>query len=309
MLALIKDRSGVQLRKTEPPKPGSGEVVIKVMCAGLCRTDVYIAQGFLSAETHRILGHECSGMVCRLGPDTKSSRLGDRVVVFPWLGCGVCEFCRDEPTGYLCPDRQFLGRDIDGCFAEFMAVPERCCVALPEQVSWQAGAYLEPLAAALGVLKTPVRQATRLGVLGDNRIAALTRLVLKEFGKCDPVQVTDETANTFDLIVEAEATESSLQRALSLLKPDGVLVLKSRPAENVLWPIRLQVEKEITTIGVSYGTLQMATLLLRKHHSLFAPLWNEPTPIDGWNEAFEAELRGEEARKSFFLPQEHPCAV
>ena len=121
--------------------------------------------------------------------------------------------------------------------------------------------------------------------------------------------MTDEAANTFDLIVESEATEKSLHRALSLLKPDGVLVLKSRPAENVRWPLRLQVEKEITTIGVSYGSLKMATLLLSKNHTLFAPLWNEPTPIDDWSEAFEAELKGEEARKSFFLPQEHPCAV
>ena len=103
MLALIKGHSGVELRSTDPPKPGSGEVVVKVMCAGLCRTDVYVAQGLLGTESPRILGHECSGVVCRLGPDTRSSRLGDRVAVFPWLGCGYCEFCRDEPTGYPGP--------------------------------------------------------------------------------------------------------------------------------------------------------------------------------------------------------------
>ena len=128
MLALVKDHSGVELKNTDPPKPGPGEVVVKVMCAGLCRTDVYVAQGLLGTELPRILGHECSGLVCRVGSDTKS-RLGDRVAVFPWLGCGFCKFCRDEPSGYLCPERQLLGRDVDGCFAEFMAVPERCCVA------------------------------------------------------------------------------------------------------------------------------------------------------------------------------------
>lgn len=309
MLALIKDRSGTELRKVKPPTPGPGEVVVKVMCAGLCRTDVYVSQGLLTSDLPRILGHECAGVVCQLGPDTRTSKLGDRVSVFPWLGCGHCEFCREESTGYLCPERQFLGRDIDGCFAEFMAIPERCCVALPPQLSWQAGAYLEPLTAALGVLKTPVRKAARLGVLGDNRIAALTRLVLKEFGKCEPERVTDEAENSFDLLIEAEATESSLNRAVHLLKPDGVLVLKSRPAGNVAWPLRLQVEKEITTIGVSYGSLQMATLFLNKHRDLFASLWSEPVPIDGWKEAFEAEQRGEEAQKVFFLPQEHPCAV
>ena len=67
MRALCKTETGVELRSLQPSQPGPGEVVIKVMCAGLCRTDIYVAQGDLSSELPRTLGHECSGVICRLG--------------------------------------------------------------------------------------------------------------------------------------------------------------------------------------------------------------------------------------------------
>ncbi|MFA7481922.1 MAG: alcohol dehydrogenase catalytic domain-containing protein [Vulcanimicrobiota bacterium] len=305
MRALLKDGQGVALQTVSPPRPEEGEVVVKVMCAGLCRTDLYVADGLLSTPLPRILGHEGSGVICRLGNAVLKHKLGERVAVFPWIGCGMCASCRAEPLGYLCPERKFLGWHIDGCFAEFMVVPERCCVSLPDQVSWQAGAYLEPLTAALGVLKAPVRQARSLAVVGDNRIASLTRMVLKEFGKCE----LSEEEQGLDLLVETEATTDSVERAMERLKPGGVLVLKSRPARSVEWPVRLQVEKAITAVGIGYGNVQMALLLLRQHRNLFSTLWKEPVPIDAWEKDFFAERDGEESQKVFFLPQEHPCAV
>jgi D-arabinose 1-dehydrogenase-like Zn-dependent alcohol dehydrogenase len=307
MLALIKSESGVGLAKTERPRPTDGEVVVKVMCAGLCRTDLYVTDGLLSVDSPRILGHECAGVICQTGPGVSPERLGERVAVFPWIGCGKCRYCAQESLGYLCSERRFLGWHTDGCFAEFMAVPADRCITLPEEVDFQAGAYLEPLTAALGVLKTPVKEAGRLAVLGDNRIADLTRLVLREFGGCE-VSDIDEEENSFDLLVETNATEKSLRQAFHLLKPDGVLVLKSRPPAGVNWPVRLQVEKEITTIGASYGHVKMALLFLKTKGETFEPLWQTPGSIDGWSKAFDEERGGEDRHKVFFLPQEHSCA-
>lgn len=308
MLALQRSDSGVALTRVEPPRPASGEVVVKVMCAGLCRTDMYVADGSLSIDSPRILGHECAGVICQLGPEVSPQRLGERVAVFPWIGCGDCLYCAEESLGYLCPDREFLGWHRDGCFAEFMAVPEGCCLTLPQEVSFQAGAYLEPLTAALGILKTPVKKARRPTVMGSNRIAALTRLVLREFAGTEVHEISDEESS-FDLIVETEATSESLHRALRLLQPDGLLILKSRPAKSVEWPVRLQVEKEITTMGVSYGNVNMAMLFLKNKHQELSSLWHTPTSIDDWNQAFDSERQGRELQKVFFLPQEHSCAV
>jgi len=79
-------------------------------------------------------------------------------------------------------------------------------------------------------------------------------------------------------------------------------VVKSRPAQGVEWPVRLQVEKEITALGASYGSPELALLLLEKKKHLFTPLWNEPKPLHDWADHFAPEVSGEE-RKTFFLPQ------
>lgn len=307
MWALLKDVDGTSFRKCERPHPGPREVVVKVMCAGLCRTDVYLADGKLTTEHPRVLGHEGSGVICQLGEGVAQERLGERVAVFPWIGCGVCEICLDDPEhlGATCPKRRFLGRDLDGCFAEFMRVPVDRCVRLPDGIGFTAGAYLEPVMAALGVLKTPVRRAKRVGVLGTNRIARLTRIVLQEFGGCELIDA--QAPSSYDLLIETDASERSLTTAFELLRPGGVLVVKSRPAESPVWPVRMQVEKEITSMGVGYGTVKMALLCLKTKQHLFQEIWSEPRSLNCWKEAFQKERQGEENRKVFFLPQDHAC--
>lgn len=306
MRALCKTETGVELRSLQPPQPGPGEVVIKVMCAGLCRTDIYVAQGDLSSELPRTLGHECSGVICRLGEGVPQEHLGERVTVFPWSGCQRCEQCLSHNlTGAAkCPQRQFLGWQVDGAFATFLKVKESQCVALPSAVDFQAGAYFEPLLAALGVLVAPWKQAVSPAILGDNRIASLTSIILRDYARCEHKQVVigEASSDQFDLLIEMSATTESLAEAFRILKPGGVLVVKSRPAQGVEWPVRLQVEKEITALGASYGSPELALLILEKKKHLFTPLWNEPKPLHDWADHFAPEVSGEE-RKTFFLPQ------
>ena len=308
MRALVKTESSLKLTEHPRPRPGAGEVLVKVMCAGLCRTDLYLARGQLPLESPRVLGHECAGVVCQLGPDVDQDKLGARVAVFPWLACRGCEFClsEQEKLGYLCPNRRFLGWHRDGCFAEYLSVPVDRCFSLPEKLSFRAGAYLEPLTAALGLLKSPVRQAESVAILGDNRIAQLSSILLTHLAKVEyeSLSIAEGPSNKFDLVVETEASEKSLTRALESLRPGGVLVLKSKPAENVLWPLRLQVEKDIKTFAVSYGSLQMAMMVLSNRASLFEHVWREPVPLSQWHGEFEKAWAGDEKSKCFFSPQE-----
>lgn len=306
MKALTKTDGGVKILEVTPPNPAPGEVVVKVMCAGLCRTDIYLAQGKLNCDTPRILGHECAGVISRLGKDVEQDRLGERVAVFPWLGCGRCAYCLAdaEKMQFLCPERRFLGQDIDGCFAEFVVVPQDRCLPLDESISFQAGSYLEPLVAALGVLRAPLRKAKDIAVMGKSRIATLTSVVLQELAKCEHQVLSGEKGeeNAFDIVVETQATESSLEHAMRVLRPDGLLVLKSRPAESVAWPVRLQVEKEISTMAVSYGSLRMARMILKSKPHLFWDIWNTPVPLNEWQGPFEEARAGREQGKTFFLP-------
>lgn len=307
MRALVKTKSGLNFTEVPVKAPGAGEVTVRVQCAGLCRTDLQVAAGELATEFPRILGHECSGVICRLGAGVDQARLGERVAVFPWLACSACEFCRNDQDklGYLCPQRKFLGWQVDGCFAEFLVLPADRCFPLGEEIDFQAGAYFEPLTAALGVNRAPLKQARTVAVMGGNRIAALTSLVLSECAQVehDLLEPGKAHENSYDLVIESEATPEKISIALHSLRPNGVLVLKSRPPGPVDWPVRLQVEKELTVTAFSYGSPRLARLLLEKRPQLFRPLWQNPVPLSNWKAEFEREWAGMEDKKVFFQPQ------
>jgi propanol-preferring alcohol dehydrogenase len=125
MRAMLFDAPGRPLRPAEvaEPKPESGQLLIEVGACGVCRTDLHLVDGELSAgHTPLILGHQIVGTVAG----------SDRRVGVPWLGwtCGRCEFCRSGREN-LCDLARFTGRDIDGGFAELTVADERFCFDLP----------------------------------------------------------------------------------------------------------------------------------------------------------------------------------
>ena len=296
MRALVRSRNGAELRTIPIPKPKPGEVLIEVRIAGLCRTDVYAATGGLEVPEGRVLGHEFSGIVRKLGDGVSAEWMDRSVAVFPWLGCGECTDCQAEPLQVHCFKRRFVGIEVDGCFAEFMVFPTHRLFTLPEGCTFQAGAYAEPLASVLGVLKTQFRAGDKIAVLGDNRIASLTRIVLEEIGGLD----LTEDLDSLDVLIETGLSEKSAPKALSYLRPGGTLILKSRPARGLIWPLRRQVEREIRTLALGYGSVQKALSLLAHRPESFQSLWNEPTRLEEWPKLFAAESEGKEERKSFF---------
>jgi 2-desacetyl-2-hydroxyethyl bacteriochlorophyllide A dehydrogenase len=125
------------------PEPGPKEVLVRIKAAGLCGTDLHIAlEGTIpTARTPIILGHEGAGVIAALGEGVTGWQIGDRVCFLPHVPCGECWYCtRNRET--LCPRTQILGLHRDGTFAEFVAVPARCLVALPEDIPFELGAIL-----------------------------------------------------------------------------------------------------------------------------------------------------------------------
>jgi threonine dehydrogenase-like Zn-dependent dehydrogenase len=153
MRAAVIERSGsVTVREIPLPCP-DGLALVRVAQAGICGTDVKIAAGDIPVTTPRVLGHEMTGWVESPGP-RGIVPAGAPVLVNPALFCGHCDLCRrDLPQ--LCRDGALLGRDVDGCFAEFVAVDETCLHAIP--------ADLPPAEAALlQILSTCVHAQDRL---------------------------------------------------------------------------------------------------------------------------------------------------
>ncbi len=123
----------------EIPEPRVGEIRIKVITCGVCRTDIHIAEGDLPLKrTPLVLGHEVVGIVDKVGEGVQRFRPGVRVGV-AWLhsACGTCKFCRSRREN-LCPDARFTGWDADGGFAEYTTVHEDFAFALGDKLSFEA---------------------------------------------------------------------------------------------------------------------------------------------------------------------------
>jgi propanol-preferring alcohol dehydrogenase len=125
MRAMRYERVGEPLRpaRVPVPTPGPGQVLLRVLACGVCRTDLHLLDGEVAiAEPPRILGHQIVGAVVGEG----------RRVGVPWLGwtCGECEYCLSGREN-LCPRARFTGRDIDGGFAEYAIADERYCFPIP----------------------------------------------------------------------------------------------------------------------------------------------------------------------------------
>jgi alcohol dehydrogenase, propanol-preferring len=134
MRAMALERQRQPLRPVErpEPEPGPGQVLIAVAACGVCRTDLHIVDGELSAPKLPLVpGHQIVGTVAAAGEGAERFALGERVGV-PWLGwtCGECRYCRSGREN-LCDRARFTGRDLDGGFAEFAVADERFCFPLP----------------------------------------------------------------------------------------------------------------------------------------------------------------------------------
>jgi L-iditol 2-dehydrogenase len=156
MRALVFEEPGrMTLRRMPTPTPGAGELLIRVHAAAICGTDLRILAGTKTREVRRghPIGHECAGTVAAIGAGVEGYRLGQRVGVCVVVSCGQCAYCRSDREN-LCETRITLGYATDGAFADYMLIPALAVrrgnvFALPDGVSMEAAALIEPLACCL----------------------------------------------------------------------------------------------------------------------------------------------------------------
>jgi threonine dehydrogenase-like Zn-dependent dehydrogenase len=305
MQAVMRDGRGVGLRRVPVPELTlADDVRIHVSVAGLCRTDLLVASGQLPAATPLVLGHEFAGSVDAVGPLVEGVKPGDRVAVNPVFGCGRCAVCANDPIN--CPRRTMLGIDRDGAFAEFVTVPAANLFPVPPDVDDLAAAYAEPVAAALAVFNADLDPDDHGLVLGDNRLARLVELVLRDagFGTLTMVaSLGDRQAfrdDTFDFAIETGLDGPTLDDLIRVIKPAGTLVLKSRQAGRMDADFALAVRKQLTIRGVNYGPFPRAVGLIAEGRLDLSGLIGPTYPLERWAEAFEAAV--DESSKVFLSP-------
>jgi propanol-preferring alcohol dehydrogenase len=226
MRAIVFEQVGRPLRAIErpPPQAGAGQLLLRVLACGVCRTDLHLLDGELPiAAPPRILGHQIVGLV-----EGEQRRVG-----VPWLGwtCGECRYCRGGREN-LCPRARFTGRDLDGGMAEHTVADERFCFAIPDGYPDEQAA---PLLCAGLIGYRSLRMcgdAERLGLYGFGAAAHILAQVAAWQGRrvFAFTRPGDEAAQAFALKLGAQWAGSSEQTppeeldAAIVFAPDGALV-------------------------------------------------------------------------------------
>src|SRR5829696_4896175 len=175
MKALRVNNRRASVSDVGTPEP-RGEALVRVLRSGICNTDLEIVKGY--ADFNGTIGHEFVGVVeaCFDLPDL----IGTRVVGEINAGCGRCEVCLTGDSRH-CPSRTVLGiHGRDGAHAEFLTLPSRNLLPVPDDVSDANAVFAEPLAAAYGIAeRVEIERETRVAVIGDGKLGLLCAMTAK----------------------------------------------------------------------------------------------------------------------------------
>ncbi|MEJ2717893.1 MAG: alcohol dehydrogenase catalytic domain-containing protein [Deltaproteobacteria bacterium] len=306
MKALIFDGK-IALRDIPVPDPGPDDSLVRVLMAGICKTDVEITRGYMSFSG--VLGHEFVGIVER---SSDPSLVDARVVGEINVGCGTCTACMKGMERH-CAHRTVLGiLGRDGAMAEYLAFPTANLRIVPDSLSDEQAVFTEPLAAALEILEqVKVEPDNRVLVIGDGKLGLLVSMVLRLTG-CDlllvgkhpeklelfagiggRISLLDQfsrTDDTFDIVVEASGHPSGWELGVSRVRPRGTLVLKSTYQGTLTFNAAPLVIDEITVVGSRCGQFGPALRLMEYALVDPTPLISGTFSLDRAEEAFRRSM-------------------
>lgn len=278
MHAVVFGPEGARFEPQYPePVATAGDTVVRVLCAGICETDLQLLRGYMGFRG--VPGHEFVG-IAEDGP-----LQGRRVVGEINCSCHDCEMCRRGLPNH-CPNRTVIGiLERNGAFADRVCVPHRNLHAVPDEVATLAAVFTEPLAAAFQMpAQVRLDRNTSVVMLGDGRLGNLCAQVLAHQGcgvtvvgkhprKLDmlarlglqTVLLTDlDKTRTADVVVDCTGSAMGLAAALQLVKPRGTVVLKTTVAGEQSLSLAPVVIDEVTIVGSRCGPFPPALAALRE---------------------------------------------
>nr|WP_162616076.1 NAD(P)-dependent alcohol dehydrogenase [Paenibacillus lutimineralis] len=234
--AVLNKPMDIELKQVPVPGIKEDEALIRVHCIGVCGSDVHYYEhgriGRYVVEKPIILGHELAGEVVQVGAGVTNVSVGDRVAVEPGVACGRCEYCKSGRYN-LCPDVVFMATPpVDGAWAEYVAVRSDFLFQLPDGISFEQGALLEPLSVGMhAMIRGRVNPSDRLLVTGLGPIGLLAIQAAKIYGVTE-IYATDIVPFRQDLAIEMGATavinpakEDLKERIAELTSGRGVTVI------------------------------------------------------------------------------------
>ncbi len=336
-----------QLEYKDVPMPeiGPEDVMIQVKACGICGSDVHGMDGSSGRRIPPIImGHEAAGVIAELGSGVLNGpwEVGDRVTFDSMIYCGECEYCLRGQTN-LCDNRQVVGVSPGdyrrhGAFAEFVVVPARVLFKLPDELSFEKAALIEPVTVAMhAVDMVNVSEEDTALVMGAGMIGTLTLQMLQVRG-CGKVIVVDLDDNKLrnaaelgasltlnpskvnvdeeiakltggvgvDLSFEAVGVTPTTQAAINNLRKGGTCVLIGNVTHTVEFPMQAVVTREISVLGScgSAGDYPEALELIARGKINVDGLISEIRPLKDGAECFERLHRADEDLMKILLKPE-----
>ena len=201
MKAAVLEKPGkLAIRELPDPSCPPGGVVVKVLAANVCSTDLHMwEKGHPALRYPRTLGHEIAGVVAEVSNEERRYKVGDKVQVYPGIGCRTCEYCRRGREN-LCPSIRILGFTLDGGFAQYLALPREAVEKgglnrLDYPLSMTEAAMAEPLACCLnGLEKVELKKDETVVILGAGPIGCLFAMVAKHQGSGKVILLEKDSA-------------------------------------------------------------------------------------------------------------------
>lgn len=320
----------VTYREELTPEPAAGEAKIRIEAVGICGSDMHAYHG---EDARRIppliLGHEAAGVVL------SGKYLGQRVVLNPLICCGNCLECRSGRSN-LCADRKLIGMNYPGAFAEFITIPEKNLLLLPDGMNPVHAALTEPAATSLHALylaeqalHRPVSEGRAL-VIGGGSVGLLAALILRAHGckeilLCDTNPLRRETVlktaccevfdpqnepqnldDSFELVIDAVGMETTRRMAIRAVRPGGVLMHIGLQQSAGDCDFRKITLAEITVIGTyTYTHTDLEAALQALHSGALGDLsWIEERSLSDGSSAFSDLNEGlSSAPKIILIPK------
>ncbi|UCC67344.1 MAG: galactitol-1-phosphate 5-dehydrogenase [Armatimonadota bacterium] len=287
MRALILEEYGRLVYGNVPDPPvGPHDALVQVKACGICGSDVHGVDGSTGRRRPPIvMGHEASGVIAQVGAEVAEWKTGDRVTFDSTISCGKCHFCRRGQVN-LCDSRSVLGVSCDeyrrdGAFAEYVAVPERILYRIPDELSFEHAAMVEPLSVAFhAVGRIPISVNDTAVVVGAGMIGLLALQVLRAAGcgtiiavdleedrldlarglgadvglRADACNVVEEVRRRSDgrgadLAFEAVGMPQTMETAVQCLRKGGSLALVGNLSPTVQLPLQAVVARELSLYG------------------------------------------------------------
>ncbi len=275
---------GRPLQEAEIPAPeiGGDEVLVRVKAAGICHSDVHYWEGIspVGALPHT-LGHEIAGVVEKVGTNVASHAVGQRVCLHYLVTCGRCAYCRSSSEQF-CEEGVMLGKDVDGGYAEYVAVPARNAVPLHEDVPFEHGAVMMCSSATVfhALRKARLRVGETVAVFGVGGLGMSAVQLARVFGAVDvyAVDVADE---------RLAVAETRGAIPIDASAGDPVRELRDRTRER-------GVDVALALVGLTDPMRQAIQSLAPCGRAVIVGLTDRPLCVDTYREvlAKEAEIIG-----------------